>query len=145
MDVKSVWIDASFMATGVVVESGESHIEDACWLRPAREDKYINLVKLDAMLRGINLTLQWKAIVLHLKTDSACVHLWISDALSGKARIHTKAASKMGFTACIQFLLMESHGISETSAHGTDQLHRKTTAVIVHLKVTRTCRWYKAR
>ena len=28
----TVWIDASSLATGVVVESGESLIEDACWL-----------------------------------------------------------------------------------------------------------------
>ena len=47
------------------------------------------------MLRGINLALQWKVTALHLKTDSACVHRWVSDALSGKARIHTKAASEM--------------------------------------------------
>ena len=66
----TVWIDA----TGVVVESGESLIEDVCWLRPAREDKHINKAELDAILRGINLALQWKATVLPLKTDSACVH-----------------------------------------------------------------------
>ena len=53
------------------------------------------MVELDAMLRGINLTLQWKATVLHLITDSACVHRWVSDVLSGKARIRTKAASEM--------------------------------------------------
>ena len=69
----TVWIDASSLATGVVVESGESLIEEACWLQPLREDKHINLAELDAMLR-INLALQWKATVLHLKTDSACVH-----------------------------------------------------------------------
>ena len=91
----TVWTDASSLATGVVVESGESLIKDVCWLRLAREDKHINLAELDAMLRGINLALQWKATVLHLKTDSACVHRWVSDALSGKARIHTKAASEM--------------------------------------------------
>ena len=28
----TVWIDVSSLATGVVVESGESLIEDACWL-----------------------------------------------------------------------------------------------------------------
>ena len=75
--------------------SGESLIEDACWLRLASEDKHNNLAELDAMLRGINLALQWKVTVLHLKTDSACVHRWVSDALSEKARIHTKASSEM--------------------------------------------------
>ena len=41
-----------------------------------------------------------------------------------------------GFTARIQFLLMESRCISETSAHGTDQSPWKMTVVIVHLKMT---------
>ena len=91
----TVWIDASSLATGVVVESGELLIEDACWLRLAHEDKHINLAELDAMLRGINQALQWKATVLHLKTDSACVHRWVTDALSRKVRIRTKAASEM--------------------------------------------------
>ncbi len=58
VDGHEVWIDASSLATSVVVESGESLIEDACWLQPPREDKHVNLVELDAMLRGINLALQ---------------------------------------------------------------------------------------
>ena len=33
--------------------------------------------------------------MIHLRTDSACVHRWISDTLSGKARVQTKAASEM--------------------------------------------------
>ena len=81
MEVVTAWIDASSLATGVV-ESGEPLIEDACWLRPACEDKHINLAELDAMLRRINLALQWKATGLHLKTDSAYVHQWVTDALS---------------------------------------------------------------
>ena len=47
------------------------------------------------MFEGINLALHWKASVIHLWTDSACVHRWISDTLSGKARVWTKAASEM--------------------------------------------------
>ena len=70
----TVWIDASSLATGVVVESGESLIEEACLLRLARRNKHINLAELDAMLRGINLALQCKVNVLHLKTNSVCLH-----------------------------------------------------------------------
>ena len=33
--------------------------------------------------------------MIHQQTDSACVHRWISDTLSGKARVQTKAASEM--------------------------------------------------
>ena len=32
---------------------------------------------------------------LHLFTDSACVHKWISDTLTSKARVRTKPASEM--------------------------------------------------
>ena len=33
--------------------------------------------------------------MLHLKTNSACVHRWVTEALSEKARICSKAASEM--------------------------------------------------
>ena len=88
-------MDASSLATGVAIEYDGAIIEDASWLRPVHADKHINLAELDAVLRGINLALHWKASVIHLRTDSACVHRWISDTLSGKARVRTKAASEM--------------------------------------------------
>ena len=91
----TVWVDASSLATGVAIEYDGTIIEDASWLRPVHTDKHINLAELDAVLRGINLALHWKASVIHLRTDSACVYRWISDTLSGKARVRTKAASEM--------------------------------------------------
>ena len=91
----TVWVDASSLATGVAIEYDGAIIEDASWLRPVHADKHINLVELDAVLKGITLALHWKASVIHLRTDSACVHQWISDTLSGKARVRTKAASEM--------------------------------------------------
>jgi len=91
----TVWVDASSLATGVVIESGGAVAEDASWLRPMSEDKHINLAELDAVLRGINLALQWKATAIHLRTDSACVHRWVSDTLSGRSRVRTKAATEM--------------------------------------------------
>ena len=53
------------------------------------------LLGLDAVLRGMNLVLQWKAKTIHLWTDSACVHHWVLDTLSGQTRVCTKATSKM--------------------------------------------------
>ena len=53
-------------------------IDDACWLRPINDAQHINLAELDTALKGINLALQWEATVLHLVTDLACVHRWIS-------------------------------------------------------------------
>ena len=92
----TVWVDASSLATGMAIEYDGTIIEDVSWLRPVHADKHINLVDvLDAVLRSINLALHWKASVIHLRSDSACVHQWISDTLSGKARVRSKTASEM--------------------------------------------------
>ena len=91
----TVWVDASSIATGMALETNGTVIVDACWLRPINDAQHLNLTELDAVLKGINLALQWEATVLHLVTDSVCVHWWISDTLTGRARVNTKAASEM--------------------------------------------------
>ena len=91
----TVWVDASSLALGAAFAVNEFIIEDACWLRPENDSRHINLAKLDATLKGVNLVLQWQARVLHIVTDSVCMHQWITDALSGKARLTTKASSEM--------------------------------------------------
>ena len=91
----SVWVDASSLATGVSLVYDGAVVEDACWLRPAKDSQHINLAELDAIIKGVNLAILWKTTTLHLFTDSACVHKWISDTLTGKARVRTKAASEM--------------------------------------------------
>ena len=47
------------------------------------------------MLKGINIALMWKATILHIHIDSACVHKWVTDTVTGKARVRTRAASEM--------------------------------------------------
>lgn len=44
---------------------------------------------------------------MHLFIDSACVHGWISDTLTRKARIHTKASSKMFIWRRLSILVSE--------------------------------------
>ena len=88
-------MDASSIATGVALGVIGSIFEDACWLRPINDPRHINLAELDAVIKGVNLALQWQARVLHIVTDSACVHWWVSDTLTGKARVNTKAADEM--------------------------------------------------
>ena len=46
-------------------------------------------------IESINLALQGQGKVLHVKTDSVCLYHWISDTLTRKARVRTKAASEM--------------------------------------------------
>ena len=91
----TVWVDASSIATGVALETNGTVIEDACWLRPINDTQHINLAELDVALKGTNLALQWEATELHLVADSACVHRWISDTLTGKAHVNTRAAGEM--------------------------------------------------
>ena len=88
-------MDASSVATGVALETNGTIIEDACWLRPVNDALHINLAELDAALKGINLALQWEATVLYVVTDSACVHQWISDTLTGRVCVNTRAAGEM--------------------------------------------------
>ena len=73
----SVWVDASSLATGVLLVYDGAVVEDACWLHPEKDSQHINLAELDAIFKGINLAILWKTTTLHLFTDSACVHEWI--------------------------------------------------------------------
>ena len=84
----TVWVDVSSVATGVELEMNRTVIEDACWLRPINNAQHINLAELDVALKGTTSALQWEATVLHLVTDSVCVHWWISNTLTGKARVN---------------------------------------------------------
>ena len=91
----NVWVDANSLAIRVALEWHETVLKDACWLQPESDAQHINLAKLDAVLKDINLALKWQAKVLHVKTDSVCVYHRISDTLTGKAHVHTKVVSKM--------------------------------------------------
>uniref|UniRef100_A0A5S6Q5M4 Integrase catalytic domain-containing protein n=1 Tax=Trichuris muris TaxID=70415 RepID=A0A5S6Q5M4_TRIMR len=89
-----IWADASSIALGVVLEVNGYTVENAAWLR--RDDaRHINMVELDAVIKGLNIALSRDMKIIELMTDSSTVYRWISDGLSGKARLRTKAASEM--------------------------------------------------
>ena len=90
-----VWTNASSLAAGVVVQlpCGDV-IEDACWLR-TDESAHINMAELDAAIRGVNSAVAWGMRDIELRTDSATVHRWVDDALTGRARLRTKAHGEM--------------------------------------------------
>ena len=91
----NVWVDASSLVTGVLLERDDVVFKDTCWLRPANDAQHINLAELYAALKGINLALKWKCEVMHLKTDSVSLYHWLVDTLTRKRRLHTKASSEM--------------------------------------------------
>ena len=94
-DSAVVWTDASSVAAGVALETPEGHlIEDGSWLRKD-EASHINMAELDAAVRGVNLAIAWGMREVKLKTDSATVHRWVNDALSGRTRLRTKAQGEM--------------------------------------------------
>lgn len=92
-----VWTDASSIANGVILEDpGGGTVEDASWLRPeSKAAMHINMAELDAALSGINMAVAWGVKIIDLRTDSATVHRWIDDALSGRARLRTKAHGEL--------------------------------------------------
>ena len=49
-DELNVWVDASSLANGVLLEKNEAAIEDACWLRPTNDAAHFNLAELDAVM-----------------------------------------------------------------------------------------------
>ncbi|XP_043200350.1 uncharacterized protein LOC122369575 [Amphibalanus amphitrite] len=92
-----VWTDASSIAAGVVLEDPEGGVvEDASWLRPeSKAAMHINMAELDAALSGVNMAIAWGITIIDLCTDSATVHKWIDDALTGRSHLRTKAHGEM--------------------------------------------------
>ena len=93
-DEADLWVDASSIAIGVVLQVGGMTIEDGSWMRES-DSTHINMAELEAVIRGLNVALSWNMKRIRLKTDSSTVYRWLTDALTGKARLKTKAASEM--------------------------------------------------
>uniref|UniRef100_A0A5S6QF95 Reverse transcriptase domain-containing protein n=1 Tax=Trichuris muris TaxID=70415 RepID=A0A5S6QF95_TRIMR len=90
----NVWIDASSMAHGVVVEVGDCIVEDAAWLLPD-DACHIKHGRTECRHQRIEARNLLGMRNIELMTDSSTIHLWISDGPSGKARLKMKAASEM--------------------------------------------------
>ena len=91
----TVWVDASSLAMGIVIEVDGHVVEDASWLRSEDSSSHINMAELGAVIKGVNVALAWKLKTLHVRTDFLTVYHWILNALSGKVRLKTKASSEM--------------------------------------------------
>ena len=68
-----LWTDASSVAIGVALEVGGEVVKDAAWLRRTGDARHINMSKLEAVIRGINMCLRWKIRQFTLRMDSATV------------------------------------------------------------------------
>lgn len=90
-----VWVDASSLAVGAVVQIDEDVIEDGCWLRKVDDATHINLAELDGILKGLNMAINWKLRTIYMKTDSKAVYSWLTSILTGDKRIKTKGISEI--------------------------------------------------
>ncbi|XP_043198082.1 uncharacterized protein LOC122368321 [Amphibalanus amphitrite] len=121
----TVWADASMLALGVVLEIEGEVVEDGCWLRPT-DGTHINMAELDAALKGVNMAILWGAKRVRLMTDSRTVYHWITDLLSGKARLKTKAVSEMLIRRRLSTLKMLADEYSlEISVHSVASADNK--------------------
>ena len=111
----TVWVDASMLAYGAVLEVNGEVIEDASWLRKECTS-HINMAELDAVIKGLNLALVWDMSTVNVMTDSATVHRWIEDGLTGKSRLKTKAANEMLIRRRVDVLmeLVKEYGLKMT-------------------------------
>lgn len=87
-------MDASSIALGVAIEINGSIVENASWLHKDKSS-HINMVELDAVIKGLNLVLAWRIKKVKVLTGSSAVQSWIFDGISGRSRLEAKAASEM--------------------------------------------------
>ncbi|XP_065667190.1 uncharacterized protein LOC136087678 [Hydra vulgaris] len=113
-DEGKVWVDASSLAMGALIQVGETTVEDATWLRKVTSDIHINMAELDAVIRGMNMALMWKLKKVTVFTDSVTVLHWVSDALTGKSRLRSKATGEMLIQRRLSVLqqLIEEYNVS---------------------------------
>ena len=91
-----VWNEGvSYVVIKVALEMNENIFADASLLHPAGDTKDINMAKLDAMIKGVNLALQWQVSLLHHMMDSVYVHHWILNTLTNKAWINMKGLGEI--------------------------------------------------
>ena len=68
-----VRVDSISLAIGALIQTGESTVEDATWLRKERSEIHINMAELDAVIREMNMSLTWKLKKVIVFTNSATV------------------------------------------------------------------------
>ena len=113
-DEGKVWVDASSLAIGALIQVGKTTVEDATWLRKETPDIHINIAELESVIRRMNMALMWKLKKKTVFTDSVTVFHWVSDALTGKSRLRSKATGEMLIRRRLSVLqqLIEEYNVS---------------------------------
>ncbi|XP_047140944.1 uncharacterized protein LOC124816001 [Hydra vulgaris] len=90
-----LWCDTSSIAIGVAIEYNGVIVEDAAWLRSTNDIMHINMAELDAVVRGINLSVKWDIKNLSIFIDSVTVHGWLKSVLTESHRVRSNGLSEM--------------------------------------------------
>ena len=91
----TVWCDASSLGMGVILDIGGVVVEDRAWLRKQDDYNHINVAELDAVVKGVNLAIDWGVKEMRIMTDSSTVRSWVDLALSEEQPIRTKGAAEV--------------------------------------------------
>eukprot|EP00117_Sycon_ciliatum_P010277 scpid12682/ scgid5529/ len=85
----AVYVDASDVGLGVVVSVDGQVMEDRSWLRPKDDKRHINVVELEAAIKGLSLAVAWKFSSVRLVTDSKTSAAWLRDVVNNVRRVKT--------------------------------------------------------
>jgi transposase InsO family protein len=91
----NLWVDASSLALGALVEIDEDVVEDAAWLRPSDDTAHINRSELEAVIKGLNLAIKWGQKMITVHTDSATVYHWLLGVVERTHNIRTRAMEEL--------------------------------------------------
>ena len=72
------------------MEVDGSVIEDRAWLRLYGDKRHINIVELEAAIRGLSLVVNWQDKHVRLMTDSTTIASWLRDVVGNVRRTKTK-------------------------------------------------------
>ncbi|KAF4654772.1 hypothetical protein FOL47_009781 [Perkinsus chesapeaki] len=116
--VYDLFCDASSIAVGVVLKQGHYVLEDGSWLIPPSSQLHINLLELNATIRGLTLATHWNARKVVLHCDSRTVVSWLTSLLeeTGPVRVSGLHETLIRRRLAIIAELLESAGICLTVA-----------------------------
>ena len=69
------------------IDIDEQIVKDMPWLRPKNDGVHINIVDLDFLFKGLNITLKWQRQIISIRCDSVSVCKWVESFISGDKRI----------------------------------------------------------
>ena len=91
----TVWTDTSSLGLGVALEVDGNNVEDASWRRKESDHLHINVAKLEAVGRGVNMAIAWGFKTFKLAVDSLTVVSWMTSVIDKHNRVRAKGVAEM--------------------------------------------------